>query len=365
MADFRMPSLGADMDAGTLVEWRVAPGDRVARGDIVAVVETEKAAVEIEIFTTGVIETIVVPVGEKVPVGTVIATVRAEGEQSEERAAPAPAVEPRKRARVSPAARKLARELGVDPATVHGTGPRGAVTRADVEAAAGTPAETADPRAAMRRAIAAAMSRANREIPHYYLATTVDMAPLLAFLADHNASVPAADRWLAGALYVKAVAVAAHRVPELNGHFRDDVFQPSEVVHVGMAVSLRSGGVVAPAIHDADDKDLADIMADLRDVVARARAGSLRSSELSDATITITSLGDRGCEQVYGIINPPQVAMVGFGSIVERPWVVGGAVVPRPVVNVSLSADHRVSDGHRGGRFLAAVERLLQCPEEL
>jgi pyruvate dehydrogenase E2 component (dihydrolipoamide acetyltransferase) len=174
-----------------------------------------------------------------------------------------------------------------------------------------------------------------------------------------------AERLLPAALLLKAVALAAHEVPETNGFFVDGAFCPSEQVHLGVAVSLRGGGLVAPAIHDADRLALGDLMAALRDLVARARRGVLRGSEMRDPTLTVTNLGDQGADGVFGVIYAPQVALAGFGRIVERPWAAGGAVAVRPVVRATLAADHRVSDGHRGGRFLAVVERLLQAPETL
>jgi pyruvate dehydrogenase E2 component (dihydrolipoamide acetyltransferase) len=209
------------------------------------------------------------------------------------------------------------------------------------------------------------MARSKREVPHYYLATTIDLGRASDWLAAENARRPVPDRLLPGVLLLKAVALALRQVPELNARWAGDRAQPSAAIHVGVAVSLRSGGLVAPALHDTDTRSLDDLMRDLRDLVRRARAGTLRSSELSDPTITVTSLGDQGVESVFGIIYPPQVAIVGFGRIVERPWVVDGQVVPRPVVTATLSADHRVTDGHRGGLFLAAVERLLQEPGAL
>jgi pyruvate dehydrogenase E2 component (dihydrolipoamide acetyltransferase) len=173
------------------------------------------------------------------------------------------------------------------------------------------------------------------------------------------------DRLLPAVLLLKAVALALAEVPELNGFWIDGAFRPAEGRHVGWAISLRGGGLVAPAVRDADRRDLDVLMRDLRDVVGRARAGTLRSSELSDPTITVTSLGDQGVESVHGIIYPPQVALVGAGSILDRPWVAVGAVQVRPVQRLTLSADHRAVDGHRGGLFLAAVERRLQAPEAL
>jgi pyruvate dehydrogenase E2 component (dihydrolipoamide acetyltransferase) len=379
MADFVMPKLGADMTAGTLIAWRKRPGDAVRRGDIVAEVETDKGTIEVEIFTAGVIEKLVVQPGEKVPVGTVLATVREEGRAG---AAPAWLVSPPAavppplppaevgRVRISPSARALARELGVDPATVQGTGPRGAITREDVERAAAALAPAAPPpppdRAArIRQAIAAAMSRSKREVPHYYLSTTIDLHRATAWLADENAKRSVTDRLLPGVLLLKAVALALREVPELNALWDGERAVPSPAVHVGVAISLRQGGLVAPALHDTDRQGLDELMRNLRDLVSRARAGTLRSSELADPTITVTSLGEQGVETVFGIIYPPQVALVGFGKVVERPWVADGQVVPRPVVTATLAADHRVSDGHRGGLFLAAVDRLLQEPSKL
>ena len=209
------------------------------------------------------------------------------------------------------------------------------------------------------------MARSKREIPHYYLATTIDMHRAMTWLAEQNLERPVADRLLYGVLLLKAVALALRDVPELNAVWRESEPVRSEAVHVGVAISLRGGGLVAPALHDTAGKSLGDLMRSFRDLVQRARSGGLRSSELSDPTITVTSLGEQGVESAFGIIFPPQVAIVGFGKIVERPWVVGGRVVARPLVTATLSADHRVSDGHRGGLFLAAVDRLLQEPGRL
>jgi len=282
---------------------------------------------------------------------------------------------PGARVRVSPLARKLAEQLGIDPTTLRGTGAGGVVTRDDVErAAAARPAALAPSvpsarpsvdLARMRHSIAAAMTRAKREIPHYYLAHTIDMGRAIAWLADENARRSVPDRLLYGVLLIKAVALALREVPELNARWQGDHAEPSERVNVGVAISLRGGGLVAPALHDTDRLSLGELMRALRDLTQRARSGGLRSSELSDPTITVTSLGERGVESAFGIIYPPQVAIVGFGTIVTRPWVVEGAVVARPLVTATLSADHRVSDGHRGGLLLTAVERLLQSPETL
>jgi pyruvate dehydrogenase E2 component (dihydrolipoamide acetyltransferase) len=202
--------------------------------------------------------------------------------------------------RVSPLARKIAAELGIDPATVLGTGPGGAVGKEDIErAAAGRAASTApatesDRRAAMRRAIAAAMSRSKREIPHYYLSTTIDLHRSLLWLEERNRSRPVESRLLPGVLLLKAAALALREAPELNATWQGEGVVPGPGIHLGVAISLRGGGLVAPALHDADRAGLDELMERFRDLVSRARAGSLRSSELSDPTITVTSLGDQG-----------------------------------------------------------------------
>jgi pyruvate dehydrogenase E2 component (dihydrolipoamide acetyltransferase) len=420
-----MPSLGADMEAGTVVEWLVKPGDPIKRGDIIAIVDTEKATIEVEAWETGTLEQVLVPVGEKVPVGTVLALIQgaaAEAAQARPPAQARPEVVPAPkppvvtapppppllapkpprgrppagapRLRISPLAKRIAQELAVDVSKVQGTGPDGAITRADVERAAKAPAPkapTAPPQAVapaaaeapkpaervrpaiapqerqamMRRAIAAAMARSKREIPHYYLAAHIDMSRAMGWLQSENLKRPVANRLLYSVLLLKAVALAIREFPEMNGFCTDGVFRPSDAVHIGVAISLREGGLIAPAIHDVNRKSLEEVMDSLRALVKRVRAGVLRSSEIADATITITSLGEEGVETVFGIIYPPQVALVGFGKIIEQPWAMNGMVGARPVIKATLSADHRASDGHRGALFLAKIDRLLQTPEKL
>lgn len=407
MADFLMPALGADMETGKVVQWLVQAGDRIKSGDVVAVVETHKGAIDVECFLDGVIEDLV-PLDTALPVGAVLARVRGAADADTSQPAPPPtstaaatpasvplttampaaaverpaapaarAPEPEARsatrARVSPAARRRARELGLVPDTLAGQGADGAVTLADVEAAAAKAATTPSPRAAragfdpaqMRQAIAAAMSRSKREIPHYYLSTTVDFSAAQAWLERYNAAQPPEQRLLPAVLLLKAVALALQRWPQLNGFYEGAAFKPGAGIHIGWAIALRGGGLVAPAIHNADRLSLAELMTALRDLVQRARSGGLRSSELSDPTITVTSLGERGAESVLGVIYPPQVAIIGFGRVTLRPWVVDGQVLARPLVNLSLAADHRASDGHLGGQALALIDAALQAPESL
>jgi pyruvate dehydrogenase E2 component (dihydrolipoamide acetyltransferase) len=405
MIEFKMPALGSDMDEGTLNEWLIKPGDKVTRGQVVAVVETTKAAVEVECWQEGTVGELLVPVGETVQVGTPLATLLESGE----RAAKRPARKPRPSARtaakptaappvapsapstpkaapsapgrrrwVSPAARRLADSLKVDLDAVTGTGPQGAVTISDVEHAAAavqpvakpTPKRIsklsgADRAAQMRKSIAAAMSRSKREIPHYYLADEIVLETSLTWLASRNAHRSIDERVLPAVLLLKAVGVAAQRFTEFNGFWREDGFQPATGVHVGVGISLRGGGLVAPAIHDVPDKKVDELMDDLTDLVARARSGSLRSSEMSDPTITVTNLGDQGVDTVFGVIYPPQVALVGFGRPAQRVRIIDAGIRIVPTVQATLAADHRASDGHRGALFLTAINELLQQPDLL
>ncbi len=401
-----MPALGADMEVGTVLEWRVAVGDTVHRGDIVAVVDTEKSDIDVEVFEDGVVAEILVEEGVEVPVGTVLARISspvappappaASSARQPQRESPAgvPTL-PRDPSpptpmdapgvvRASPLARRLATGRGVELASIAGSGPGGAVVAADVDAGRTAVAEAAEVAASTtpaassteapprrrhdagttRRATAELMARSKHEIPHYYLATTVDLGPAMNWLADVNADRPVTERLLPAALLLKAVARAAREVPALNGHY-DEEAVPAESVDLGIAISLRGGGLVAPVIRDADRLTLDALMMSLRDLVGRARAGRLRGSDVTAASLTVTNLGDQGVEEVFGVIYPPQVALVGFGTVVERPWATGGLLGVRPVVRATLSADHRASDGHEGARFLATVDRQLRHPEAL
>ncbi|WP_375589074.1 dihydrolipoamide acetyltransferase family protein [Hoeflea alexandrii] len=440
MSVFVMPSLGADMEDGKLVEWLVKPGDAVHRGDVVAVVETQKGAIEIEIFEEGIVQSLEAELGATLPVGAPLALIgdgaaaaapelkpasppaqparqaapaepepagakpetepqpelmlAETGEPAPARppaalpeppaaaAPPAPAVKAAPvvasgQVAASPAARALAAEKGIDLAGVTGSWPGGAIILADVERAVAGTVEAAAPRTppakptrgfdaeAMRQGIAAAMSRSKREIPHYYMTHEVDLQQATDWLVQKNADVGPADRLLMGALFVKATALAAKQVDGLNGHFDKDGFTRSETVNAGVAVALRGGGLVAPAIPAADELSLAQLMDAMRGVVARARAGRLRSSEMTSGTITISSLGDRGVDQMTGVIYPPQVALVTFGTPRAVARVLGDSIQIRQAVAVTLAADHRASDGRRGARFLTEIDKLLQSPEAL
>ncbi len=442
MTEFTMPSLGADMESGKLLEWMVKPGAKVKRGDIIAIVGTEKGEIEVEIFEDGTVEQLLVTEGTEVPVGAPLALIRTAGAAApvtmpeaagdkvpaqvqaaevtvtepslptgEAPAVEAPDVEAPvttngHRSRISPLARKVAAELGVDLAQVAGTGANGAITRVDIETAATRQKEAvvpnappsvaeeptakgpiaavshvAAPKAAeavapaaakavdfatgMRHAIALAMARANRDIPHYYLQTRIDMQKALAWLEAENQKRSIKERVLPVVILLKAVAKALAQTPELNGYWVDDHLEPQEAIHIGFAIALRQGGLVTPAIQHADLQTIDELMATMRDLIMRTRAGRLRSSELTAATITLTNLGDLGVETVYGVIYPPQVALIGFGKIIEQPWVEQGMIGIRPVLTATIAGDHRATDGRMGGQFLDLLNKLLQEPERL
>jgi len=374
-----MPSLGADMEEGTVIEWTIKPGDHVHRGDIIGCVRTEKADIDIEAWEDAIVDQILAKPGDTLPVGAVLALFRGESVPAAVPAPPVavPASPEGERVHASPLARRIAEELGVDLNKVRGTGPHGAITREDVQHAATIPTPAAmaasattekpqaDAQAGMRRAIAAAMARSNREIPHYYLETRINMECAVRFLESENQKRSVKDRVLVAALLVKAVAKSLNEVPELNGYWIDDRLQPKEAIHIGLAIALRQGGLVVPAIQNADAKSLGELMQAMSDLITRARSGHLRGSELTDGTITITHLGDLGVETVYGVIYPPQVAIVGFGRIVEAPWAEGTMLGVRPVLTATIAGDHRATDGRRGAQFLTVLNRLLQKPENL
>jgi pyruvate dehydrogenase E2 component (dihydrolipoamide acetyltransferase) len=390
MIEFQMPSLGADMEDGTLVEWRKKPGDAVKRGDIIADIETQKGLIEIEVFDEGVIEKLLIKEGAKVPVGTVLALINPTGEAvelkeeslEEREIAKVVKEEPLaevllERVKISPLARKMAIANNIEVNQIRGTGPDGAITKQDVEnfiaRSKELPVEKPEAtgkersRAAsenIRRAIAAAMSKSNREIPHYYLEKKVSLRNAISWMQETNKRRSPRERLLPVALMIKAVARALRDVPALNAIWDNGLHLKNEV-NIGLVVALRMGGVVVPCIPNADLKTVDGIMSALNDMIPRAKALNLRSSELSDSTITVTNLGEDSADKVFGIIYPPQVAIIGFGEISQQPFAENGMLGICPVICVTLAGDHRATDGLTGSRFLAALDKYLQNPEQL
>lgn len=352
MYEFKMPVLGAEMTHGKLLEWKIKIGDKVKRHDIVAVVDTDKAAIEIESFGEGIVEKLITTIGERIPVGTVMALIR----ESAEEKVPS-SIQPTAAAvivKISPLAKKLAYELGVDISKIKGSGADGAIIEEDIKKLAAGKSIKEEHTVSMQKIIAAAMSRSKREIPHYYLACEIDFQNALAWLETYNSTHSVTERMLYVALLIKAVVTAIKEFPDFNGYFINDEYTPNESINVGMAISLREGGLIAPAILHAEKMSLTEIMNSLIDLVTRARTGKLRGTEISDSTITITNLGEMGVDAVYGVIYPPQVALIGFGRISQH-----------KTMTMTLAADHRVTNGIVGSRFLAAINKILQEPDKL
>ena len=372
MIELRMPSFGADMDAAQLVKWLVQPGQVLKRGDVVAVVETQKGAIDVELWQDGTMARLVAQPGQNIPVGETLAVLAGEGEDWQVLAAqPAPAsATPSgpQRARASPAARQRAEALGVDLQALADKAGNRAITLADVEqAAARKPPDDSAPSHgdAMRSAIGAAMARSWREIPHYHVGCEIVVEKALQALENFNRDRPVNERVLFAAVLMRAVAQAVMETPSLNGRFENGRFQPASAVHLGVVTSLRGGGLVVPTVHDAHRLSLTELMAALQSVLLRARSRQLRSSDLTDSTLSVSQMGDLGAESVQGVIYPSQVALVGLGSVAMRPAVVDGQVVAARTLQASLAGDHRVSDGLVGSRFLAALGARLTDPKVL
>ncbi|HEY4618000.1 MAG TPA: dihydrolipoamide acetyltransferase family protein [Flavobacterium sp.] len=393
MIEFTMPTLGADMEDGTLIEWKKNPGDTVKRGDIIAEVETQKGLIEIEVFEEGTIEKLLIQEGTKVPVGTIMALIRptaaasereniAEKESiklqpTEEKISKKQQLE--SRVKISPLARKIAVENHIDLSLLKGTGAEGAITREDVENAMIERGEIATGKTAhiqvskekssasvedIRSAVAAAMSKSNKEIPHYYLEKKIDLTKALAWLKEANTQRSVKQRLLPVVLLLKATAKSLKEFPDLNAIWNNGLL-PKKDINIGFVVSMRTGGIIVPAIHEVDSKNVDEIMEVLNDIIPRARALKLRSSELSESTITVTSIGEGGADAVFGIIYPPQVAIIGFGAITEQAFAENGMLGIRSVVQVTLAGDHRATDGVTGSRFLGSLNKHLQNPDSL
>jgi len=401
MSEFKMPSLGADMESAVLMEWLVKEGDPVTKGQVIAEVETSKGVIEIEVFEEGVVEKILVQEETECSVGTPLALIRTQDKKSEElpeQTAPASKTEPspsqpktdtpiqepeettaepataqelppreevsgETRIKASPAARKKAQELGIDLATL-ASGSEGAIQLKDLETSVQEEEKT-PVLSGMRQAIARAMSLSNAEIPHYYLSTPINMTPALAWLTELNAKRGIQERILPAALLIRAVVRALEEVPELNGYWQNDNHLINKSINPGIAIALRKGGLITPALLNAQEMSLDQTMQALDDLITRTRANKLRGSEMTQQSITITNLGDLGVERVYGVIYPPQVAIIGLGRITDSPWAENDALSVRKVMQATLAGDHRATDGRIGAIFLDTLNQFLQKPEEL
>lgn len=382
MSQFVMPSLGADMESAVLMEWHVKEGDRVSKGQVIAEVETSKGVIEIEVFEDGIVDKILVAEETECDVGTPLAIIRTETETpavseavqplpseakpqtpdfSDRSNPPIPEAPETGRIKASPAARKKAKEMGIELSALAAGGKE--VHLAQVQSAETPPKPAAID--GMRQAIARAMSRSNAEIPHYYLSASINMTPALRWLEEENKKRSIKERLLPAALLIRAVTKALELVPELNGFWKDDAPQISTEINPGIAIALRKGGLITPALLNTGAMNLDQTMRALDDLITRTRSGKLRNTEMTLQTITITNLGDLGVESVYGVIYPPQVAIVGLGRIMDAPWAEGDALSVRKVMQATLAGDHRATDGRTGALFLDKLNQILQNPQEL
>ncbi len=402
--DITMPSLGADMTKGTLTQWLVKEGEQVNSGDIIAVLETQKGAIDMEVYSAGTIAEILVQPVIEVPVGTVLARLAlAEPSQKTSRkkvpkaTATPVAVASEELAEIddatavseavivanakmtdikaSPIVRRLVNEQQIDLTGIQGSGPQGAILLNDLTALLTTKTATKaksenhkvvdNVEENMRSAIAVAMAKSKQEIPHFYLSLELDITSAQQWLEQQNKTTPPEQYVLLLALLLKATSKALVKYPKLNGFYQGNAFEQASAIHIGNVISLRQGGLVVPAIHNVDQLSVSEIMQGLRDITARSRNGHLRSSELTDATITVTNMGERGADSVFGIIYPPQVAILGFGKIRAQLQLVNNEVREREVLTASLSADHRVIDGMLAAKFINYLAKQLQKPERL
>lgn len=384
MSTFVMPSLGADMESAVLMEWRVKEGESVSKGDIIAEVETSKGVIEIEVFEDGVIEKLLVKEETECAVGTPLAVIRSKGQEidkgesreskiaeppqkdleakekePEEKEEPEAASQ--QRMKISPAARKVAKEVGVKLSEVQSG--KKEIHLKDIKSEAAP--KKSDGASGMRQAIAKAMSLSNAQIPHYYLSSSINMSPALKWLEEVNRSRGIQERILPTALLIQAVVHALKEVPQLNGFWRNDALEIHKEINPGIAIALRKEGLITPAILNAQEFNLEGTMKSLGSLIERTRSGKLRNSEITEQTITITNLGDLGAESVFGVIYPPQVALVGFGRIMDAPWAEGDTLSVRKVLQATIAGDHRATDGRTGGKFLDRLNQILQTPQEL
>ena len=417
-----MEALSPTMEEGQLVKWLKGEGDAVAQGDILAEIETDKATMELVARGAGVLRKVFVGEGVAAPVGDVIAIIAAEGEDiaamvaglggggspaadgggAEEAGAgagaasdPAPAAPSARtatpppappttpgRVKASPVARRLARDAGLDVATLQGSGPGGRVIKRDVEAAARAaeaaattpaPAVTAWPAPAdtefedtplsqMRKTVARRLTESLGPVPHFFLTVDVDMKRALAarkrvneLLAARGAKASIND------LVIKAAAVALIHHPECNAWWQGDAIRRFNRVHIGVAVAVPDG-LITPVIRDAHAKGLGQISTEVRELAGRARDKKLQPHEYTGSTFSISNLGMFGIEEFTAVINPPEAGIIAVGAVEERPVAVGGEVVVRPRMRVTMSCDHRVIDGAQGARFLATLKSFLEEP---
>ncbi|HEY3613540.1 MAG TPA: dihydrolipoamide acetyltransferase family protein [Gaiellales bacterium] len=361
-----MPAMEAGQESARLLRWLKAPGDAVAAGEPLMEIETDKATIEIDAPGAGVLGQISAEPGDDVAIGRVIALLMET--QSASEAAPAseaPAVPPAP-VRASPLARRIAAERGIDLATVTGTGPGGVIQDSDLPAApvktapapaaADAAAYTVQPLSGPRRVAAERLSRAQPETPCFDLSSTVDASSLLAAIAAARAE--GRELTMTGAL-ARLVVLALGAHPQLNARYVDGELRLYREIGLGVAVATDEG-LLVPVVADAGRRSAAALQAALSELALRARERRLAPSEMSGGTFTLTNLGMRGVDRFRAIINPPEVAILAVGRATERPAVVAGELAIRPLMELTLTADHRALDGALAAAFLADLRALAQ-----
>jgi len=360
-----MPSLGADMDEGKIVEWKIKTGDVIKKNQIIGSVETTKSVIDIESFREGIVKEILLKVGDVVQVGKPIAVLDIIGDEVLDQ------VDTLKsrlviRTKISPIAKKIAEENHIDLASVKATGVDGEITLKDIEESISIKSVERPIGRNLRQAIGQFMSRSKKEIPHYYLKKRLHLDQLVEWIDEKNKNLIPDERLLLPVVLMKAVIISLKKFPELNGFYKDNKFALSKNVNLGIAISVKPDGVMAPAILDADKLNMSELNIAVKNLAIRTREGGLVGRELSEGSITITNLGDMGCDEVFGIIFPPQVSIIGFGSMRKEPVVDRQGIVRAGfVVDMTLSADHRVSDGLLAARFLNEMQKKLNDPSTL
>jgi len=403
VAEVIMPKMGDAMEEGKVLKWKKRPGDPVAKGEAIAEIETDKVNVDIEAEDSGVLLSILVPEGQSVAVGTNIAVIGAPGQQVSPPRAPSPGpatkaatptptpsaparpsgppvtrADAGDRVKASPLARNLAAEHGIDLATVRGTGPDGRITKEDIEALVATaprpaPAATAPPAGAegdfdaipltkMRQTIAKRMSQSKQQAAHFYVTVEVDMDAGLRARQQLNAA-QTGGKVSVNDLVVKAAALALRKFPNLNSALIDGTIRRYRRINVAIAVALPEG-LIAPVVHDTDQLPLAELAGKIHDLGERGRAGHLHPEDYNGGTFTVSNLGMFGDVDAFiAIINPPQTAILAVGKALPRAVVRSGQIVAATTMKLTLSADHRVTDGAEAAQYLQEVKRLLETPD--
>ena len=393
ITEVTMPSMGADMTEGTIVKWLKSEGDEVKRGDKLAEIETDKTVVEMESYGEGILRKIVVPEGQVVPVGDLIAYVGAQDDEIPQTASeptqdnsseedqtkesppssiPQESSEIGSRVKASPIAKKLAKELGIDISSVNGSGPGGRITREDVEAASSGSSTSNNessnsksiPLTPMRKAIAGVVSKSKTEIPHFYISNVADMSKTIKARSEFNEK--SGSKVSVNDLILFAVTQTLRKFPKFNSSFSDGNLLEHQNINIGVAIALPEG-LIVPAVLGCEAKTLEEISTTAKDLAQRAKGeGSpLTQEENSGGTFSVSNLGMFDIEEFTAIIVPPQSAILSVGKAREEAIVENGEIKISQRMKMTLSVDHRVNDGAEAAMFLGELKTILETPSQI